>query len=208
MSFFSRAASLSWPRGACRICSGNDMPSRICRGSGIGARISAPLTFSDRDFILAALVEQCSGPDRAPQDRRRSAPASRRRPDCPCRRDPQPLPDRTAAQSLLWTRPIFSRPPDRNVASFMIGSSCFPIKYMIKRNIDKKERVKKYRNRETIDDQIPSRGGRSRRFWPPARFTRKPRSRSAAPRRATALRRWWRSTRASSRSTVSMRRWC
>jgi hypothetical protein len=34
----------------------------------------------------------------------------------------------------------------------MIVSSCFSIKYMIKRNIDKKEAVKKYRFGEAIHD--------------------------------------------------------
>jgi len=34
----------------------------------------------------------------------------------------------------------------------MIVSSCFFVKYMIERNIDKNEAVKKYRNREAIHD--------------------------------------------------------
>ena len=97
------------------------------RGEDFGGGDTLPTAFSSLPFLsnnaLACIQRGRTGVDQR-QHRCESRIAL-------ARRDPPQPPDRTACESLPWTRPIFSRPPDRNVASFTIASTCILIKYMI-----------------------------------------------------------------------------
>ena len=113
---------LRWPRGACRICSGNDMPSRICRGSGTGAsNFDIAPASTDRLSSLPCWSNSVAGLVRARAHRRRSAQASMRRPDWHRRCGRRRPRDRTRGDLRACTMPILSLSAacDRSRVSWM-----------------------------------------------------------------------------------------